>query len=143
MERSTIYLLSKRGTSQRQIARELGYSRVTVARVLSEPPDRPPTRRQRARLREEILTLHALVTEHGPPAVLSAIAQAERVGGYSAVYVAALLATPAERARSRPVQPVLILPGVPQQAEIDRQLSHYEVYVQRGVAAWPAGAVPA
>ncbi|MGD9893992.1 MAG: helix-turn-helix domain-containing protein, partial [Dehalococcoidia bacterium] len=47
MERSAIHLLHKRGQSQRQIARELGYSRVTVARVLIEPPDRSPSRRRR------------------------------------------------------------------------------------------------
>jgi IS30 family transposase len=35
MERSTIQLLAKRGKSQRAIARELGYSRTTVARALS------------------------------------------------------------------------------------------------------------
>ena len=46
MERSAIHLLSKRGKSQREIARELGYSRVTVARVLTDPPARPPTRRR-------------------------------------------------------------------------------------------------
>ena len=47
MERSTIHLLHKRGKSQRQIARELGYSRVTVARALSEPVDQRPARRKR------------------------------------------------------------------------------------------------
>src|SRR5256885_1647225 len=48
MERSAIHLLHKRGKSQRQIARELGYSRVTVARALTEPLDRSPARRVRA-----------------------------------------------------------------------------------------------
>ncbi len=47
MERSTIHLLHKRGKTQRQIARELGYSRVTVARVLTEPLDQRPARRTR------------------------------------------------------------------------------------------------
>src|SRR6266436_5836849 len=47
MERSAIHLLHKRGKSQRQIARELGYSRVTVARALTEPLERPPAHRQR------------------------------------------------------------------------------------------------
>src|SRR5579871_5414107 len=47
MERSTIQLLAKRGNSQRAIARELGISRVTVARALTEPVDRQPARRQR------------------------------------------------------------------------------------------------
>lgn len=47
MERSAIQLLRKRGKSERQIAQELGHSRRTVARVLREPVDRAPARRQR------------------------------------------------------------------------------------------------
>src|SRR5262245_66032213 len=47
MERSAIHLLHKRGKSQRAIARELGYSRVTVARALTEPVDRRPVARHR------------------------------------------------------------------------------------------------
>src|SRR5438128_9794112 len=47
MERSAIQLLHKRGKSQRQIAKELGYSRVTVARVLKEPVEQQPARRHR------------------------------------------------------------------------------------------------
>jgi IS30 family transposase len=39
MERSTIHLLAKRGKSQREIAQELGRSRNTIARILSEPVD--------------------------------------------------------------------------------------------------------
>src|SRR3712207_1443345 len=48
MERSTVQLLAKRGKSIRQIAAELGRSPTTIARVLPEPVDRPPARRQRA-----------------------------------------------------------------------------------------------
>ena len=48
MERSAIHVLAKRGKSQRQIAKELGHSRVTVARALREPVDKPPARRARA-----------------------------------------------------------------------------------------------
>src|SRR5206468_10169386 len=40
-------LLHKRGKTQRQIARELGYSRTTIARALAEPVDQRPARRQR------------------------------------------------------------------------------------------------
>jgi transposase len=47
MERSTIQLLAKRGKSQRAIARELGYSRTTVARALDAPVDRQPAPRRR------------------------------------------------------------------------------------------------
>src|SRR5437763_998283 len=47
MERSTIHLLAKRGKSQRAIARELGVSRVTVARALQEPVDKAPAKRHR------------------------------------------------------------------------------------------------
>ena len=47
MERSTIQVLAKRGTSQRQIAKALGRSRTTIARVLQDPVDKPPTRRHR------------------------------------------------------------------------------------------------
>ena len=100
-----------------------------AARYVSEV-----SHRHRARLREEILALHALVVEHGAAAVLAAMAQATRVNGYSAAYVTALLATPASRPPVLPITPLLALPGVPRQHEIDRQLSQYEAYVQRGSA---------
>jgi len=47
MERSAIHLMAKRGKSVRQIAGEVGHSPTTIARVLREPLDRPPTKRQR------------------------------------------------------------------------------------------------
>jgi IS30 family transposase len=47
MERSAIQLLVKRGQSIRQIARELGRSPTTIARVLHEPVDRRPASRPR------------------------------------------------------------------------------------------------
>src|SRR3712207_1494249 len=48
MERSAVHMLARRGKSQRQIARELGHSRTTIARALAEPVDRPPPTRRRA-----------------------------------------------------------------------------------------------
>jgi transposase len=48
MERSAICLLHKRGKSQRQIARELGFDRETVARVLKEGVETPPLHRKRS-----------------------------------------------------------------------------------------------
>ena len=47
MERSTVHVMAKRGKSIRQIAGELGRSPTTIARVLHEPVDKPPTSRQR------------------------------------------------------------------------------------------------
>ena len=47
MERSAIHLLAKRGKSVRQIATEMERSPTTIARILREPLDRPPTQRQR------------------------------------------------------------------------------------------------
>jgi len=47
MERSTIHVMSKRGKSIRQIANELGRSPTTIARVLNEPVNKPPTPRSR------------------------------------------------------------------------------------------------
>jgi transposase len=48
MERSAVHLLAKRGKSHREIAGELGLSRMTVARVLKEPTDKQPAKRNRS-----------------------------------------------------------------------------------------------
>lgn len=48
MERSAIYVLAKRGQSQRSIARLVGVSRHTVARALGEPVNKQPSGRTRA-----------------------------------------------------------------------------------------------
>src|SRR6266536_61234 len=47
MERSTVHLMHKRGKSLRTIASELGRSKSTIARALSEPVDQQPQSRQR------------------------------------------------------------------------------------------------
>ena len=47
MERSAIHLMAKRGKSLRQIATEVGHSPTTIARILREPLDCQPTKRQR------------------------------------------------------------------------------------------------
>ena len=44
MERGAVQVMVKRGKSQRQIARELGRSRTTIARVLPAPAQRPQER---------------------------------------------------------------------------------------------------
>jgi hypothetical protein len=87
--------------------------------------------RQCARLREEICAVYTLYERYGADDLLAAMALADDAGSYSAEALALLLATP------RPVAtavPVLHLPGVPAQAEIDRLLSVYETWVHVDVA---------
>jgi hypothetical protein len=87
--------------------------------------------RQRDRLRAQVLTIYALYERYGADDLLAAIALADDAGSYSAEALALLLAAP------RPVTalaPVLHLPGVPAQAEIDRLLSVYETWVHVDVA---------
>lgn len=92
--------------------------------------------RQRTRLRDEILAVYALTQRHGEANVLAAMELAERVNGYGAAYLEALLSEPAGTAWTLPVGfPLLALPGVPAQVDIDRPLSRYEGYVE-GAAAW-------
>src|SRR5579875_3536495 len=47
MERSAIVVMTKRGKSIRQIAGELGRSPTTISRILHEPVDRAPAKRER------------------------------------------------------------------------------------------------
>jgi transposase len=87
--------------------------------------------RQRVRLREEVLAVYALYERYGADDLLAAMALADDAGSYSADALALLLAAP------RPIAapaPVLLLPGVPAQAEIDRLLSVYETWVHIDVA---------
>ena len=59
------------------------------------------------------------------------MARADEAGSYGADALGLLLAAP--RPTAAPA-PVLLLPGVPAQAEIDRLLSVYEAWVQVDVA---------
>jgi transposase len=89
------------------------------------------SRRHRARLREEVLAVYALYERYGADDLLAAMALAEEAGSYSAAALGLLLAAP------RPVPapaPVLRLPGVPDQAQVDRRLSVYEAWVHIDVA---------
>ena len=85
------------------------------------------SRRQRARLREELLALHALYERHGADELLAAMALADDAGAYSADALALLLAAPRH---AGPPAPPLLLPGVPPQGEVDRLLSAYEALVR-------------
>ncbi len=90
-----------------------------------------PSRRQRARLREELLAVQALYEGHGAAELLAAMALADDAGSYSADALALLLAAP--RPVAPPARP-LALPGVPAQGEVDRLLSVYEALVRIDIA---------
>lgn len=102
------------------------------------------SRRQRTRLRDEILAVAALVERHGGAEVVAAMELADRVIGYGAAYLEALLTEPASTAHALLTAfPVLALPGVPAQDAIDRQLSMYEAYVQGAATPVERAEVPA
>ncbi len=89
------------------------------------------SQRHRAHLVAELLAVYALYERHGAADLLAAMALCEVAGAYSADALAVLLATPRVTV---PLPPALLLPGVPLQAEVDRQLSVYEAWVEVDVA---------
>jgi len=89
------------------------------------------SRRQRARLREELLALHALHERHDADELPAAMALADDAGAYSADALALLLAAPRH---ATPPAPALLLPGVPPQSAVDRLLSAYEALVRVDIA---------
>jgi transposase len=93
-------------------------------------------RRRRATLRGEILSLYQLVQEHGAARVLAAMREAAAAGAYGEEYVGALVREDTDSGVARGGCPRLPLPNVPLQAEIDRLLSSYEVFVD---GATPGG----
>lgn len=78
----------------------------------------------RDRLREELLAVYALYEQHGAAALRAAMGQALGAGACSADALTLLLA------RSAAPAPVLEIPGLPSQHEVDRQLAVYERWVQ-------------
>jgi len=82
--------------------------------------------RQRARLQPELLAVYALYEQHGVDPLLAAMTLAGEAGTYSADALALLVAT----ATAPPVPAPLVLPGIPQQTEVDRWLGNYETWVQ-------------
>jgi len=85
------------------------------------------SRRQRTRLREEILAVYALYEQHGAPALLASMARADDAGTYQAAALELLVAT----SHSLPTPtPRLRLVGIPPQDEVDRALSLYEAWVE-------------
>jgi hypothetical protein len=89
------------------------------------------SRRHRARLTEELVAVYALYAQYGAHDLLAAMALAGTAGTWSADALAVLLTSP----RPTPaLAPALLLPGIPTQAEVDRQLSVYEAWVEVDVA---------
>jgi hypothetical protein len=88
------------------------------------------SRRHRARLGPQVLAIYALYQRRGAAALLAAMAQADQHGAYGAAYLEALL-EPSHRLAglATTALPILALPEVPSQAEVDRHLSSYEQYV--------------
>jgi hypothetical protein len=85
------------------------------------------SRRQRDRLREEILAVYALYEQAGREALLTAMAHADDAGVYRAEALAGLLGAQPPRPVASPPLPRL---GLPPQHEIDRDLSVYEAWVE-------------
>jgi transposase len=89
------------------------------------------SRRQRARLREELLAVYALYERYGAAEVRAAMDRADDAGTYNAAALTLLLTAP----RPGPPAPSpLPLPDLPPQAEVDRLLSVYEAWVHIDVA---------
>ena len=90
------------------------------------------SRRQRARLREEILAVYALYEQVGADALQAAIVQADEAGTYGADALALLLTGGPPLAPTPPLAltPPSVRPGLPPQSEIDRALSVYEAWVE-------------
>ena len=89
------------------------------------------SQRHRAHLTEELRAVYALYEQYGVADFLAAMTLAEVAGAYSADALALLLAAPR---RAAPLALALLLPGVPLQREVDRQLSVYEAWVEIDVA---------
>lgn len=85
------------------------------------------SRRRREQLSREMLALYRLLDEHGADRLTVAMATAAYAGAYGAEYLTTLLVPPAPPV---PAPGPILLPGVPQQAEVDRLLSSYEAWVQ-------------
>ena len=79
----------------------------------------------RDRLGPEVLAVYALYERYGTAELLAAMELAGQAGSYEAAALESLLTT------VPPLQmlPPLVVPGVPAQAEVDRLLSSYEVWV--------------
>jgi transposase len=94
--------------------------------------------RRRAKLREEILGLSRLLECYGAERLMAAMLQAQVVGAYGTEYIAALLRD-GEMTAAGPARRLLLVPGAPLQADVDRVLSSYEVFVEGAALAGEGG----
>ena len=85
------------------------------------------SRRQRARLGSEVLAVYGLYERCGAAELLAAMELAQAQGAFGAAYLGALVSAPVTEAQPQAVG--LLIPDVPAQIEIDRELSMYEAYV--------------
>lgn len=90
------------------------------------------SRRQRAHLAREVLGVYALLEQQGAAALLRAMEQAEEAGAYGVEYLRALLDRPCDPVApaTLPSWALLHLPGLPDQAAVERELSLYEAFAQ-------------
>ncbi len=90
-------------------------------------------RRRRATQGAEILRLHALLQEFGAERLRAAMEEATAAGAFGEEYVGALLRENTTASAPPVVGSPLALVGMPAQAEIDRLLSSYEVFVEGAI----------
>lgn len=87
------------------------------------------SRRQRTHLAEEILGTYALLEQHGAADLLSAMELAAQANADGVEYLRTLL-TASPGPIVLPQSAPLPMPGVPDQAAVERELARYEAFVQ-------------
>lgn len=83
-------------------------------------------RRHVAQMDQQVVKLYRLWEQYGTEEFLAAVELAGECGTFAAEYLEALLAVPRSQRKIVPLR----LPGVPEQQQVDRQLSGYETYVR-------------
>jgi hypothetical protein len=98
--------------------------------------------KRRAEMKEQMIALYELAQEVGNADFVAALELAAEQHMYGAEYVRAIVSVPAASAPGGAAQQRLaaLLPSVPAQQDVERDLAHYEDYVaNREQLAEPAG----